>query len=79
MPPLARDGFTLGDWEDVSGTDSPPTPFGDGASDLDPVPAYLVGRMLDDPTGDSGPWDENDNPHVGPSQVISVLQGQTVR
>jgi prepilin-type N-terminal cleavage/methylation domain-containing protein len=36
---------------------------------------YLIGRPLEDPTND---WDADDNPHVGPSQVVRVLDGRRV-
>ena len=37
---------------------------------------YLVGRMLADPTR---PWDEEDNPYAGPTQVVQVLDGRPLR
>lgn len=41
-----------------------------GVHDMAAQPAYLVGRMLRDPTA---PWDETDNPFIGPSQVVGSL------
>lgn len=49
--------------------------FDPSASDEEPVRAYLVGRMLKDP---ALPWDA-DNPYIGPTQVVQVLEGKMLR
>ena len=38
--------------------------------------AYLVGRMLEDP---SLPWNADTNPYVGPAAVVRVLDGAALR
>ena len=55
----------------ANGGDDPSRDFG-SPDEVTSVPGYLIGRALADPRL---AWDEDDNPHVGPSQVVGHLGG----
>ncbi len=63
--------YTLGERDDFLSSQAP---F---------IPAYLIGRGLEnaDPTNVAAPdgWDDTDNPHVGPTQVVRHLDGRPLR